>query len=94
MDWASITENIRGYGANIPKTQKVPGVDGGLIYQYWKGSFLQNGMAKGVSVDYGRWIKSRVLGLNCSPREPVPKLSRPIFSDRTGFKTTRSNRAR
>ena len=41
MDWASITENSRGYGANIPKTQRIPGVDGGLIYQYWKGSLVK-----------------------------------------------------
>jgi hypothetical protein len=31
LDRASNTENCRGLGANIPKTQRVPGVDGGLI---------------------------------------------------------------
>jgi hypothetical protein len=32
LDWASITENSRGYGLNIPKTQRVPSVDGGLFF--------------------------------------------------------------
>ena len=48
MDWASITENSRGYGANIPKTQRIPGVDGGLIYQYWKGSFAKRASRRGI----------------------------------------------
>jgi hypothetical protein len=48
MDWASITENIRGYGANIPKTQRIPGVDGGLIYQHWKGSFAKHASRRGI----------------------------------------------
>ena len=38
LDWASNFIKRRGFGARFPKTQRIPGVDGGLIYQYWKGS--------------------------------------------------------
>jgi hypothetical protein len=31
LDWASITENSRGLGASVSKTQRVTGVDGGLF---------------------------------------------------------------
>jgi hypothetical protein len=41
MDWASITENSRGYGARIPQTQGVSGVDGGLIYIKDRVSFIK-----------------------------------------------------
>ena len=34
-------------------------------------SFLQNGMAKGVSVDYGRWIRNQPPRLTHHSREPV-----------------------
>jgi hypothetical protein len=39
LDWASNTEKCKGYGANISKTQRVLGVDGGLFLSKLRGSF-------------------------------------------------------
>ena len=40
LDWASNTEKCKGYGANISKTQRVLGVDGGLFLSKLRGSFV------------------------------------------------------
>jgi hypothetical protein len=31
LDWASNSDEYRGYGVNVSKTQRVPGMDGGLF---------------------------------------------------------------
>jgi hypothetical protein len=58
MDWASITENSRGYGARIPQTQGVSGVDGGLIYIKDRVSFIKC-TREGVCTVSGRPIANQ-----------------------------------
>jgi hypothetical protein len=55
---------------------------------------MQLRQSEQVRADLGRLIRYKRTRLKHYSSEPVPELSRPIFSERTRFKTTRSNRAR
>jgi hypothetical protein len=87
------SRKARGSGANVIETQTPLWMDCGLFLGKARASCAK-WTGERVWVILGRWINSRAPGLNRSPREPVPKLSRPIFSEHTGCRTTRSNRPR
>ena len=99
MDWASITENSRGYGAHIPKTQRIPQRTAGSKTLNPRGLYAI-GATEGVLGVSVRTIKNGRARLDQASSEPAfisgrrirdPRLPDTIALDLTHVVRLKSN---
>jgi hypothetical protein len=84
LDRASITENRRGYGENVSKTQTDTAMDRGLILKHYEG-FSAKSATKAVSARSGRPIGRWRPRLDLNADETVRAMIHRIQNPRSRF---------